>query len=404
MALSVGGKLISDNDVIVSSAFDGGNIIVESIDNSDSDYVQILPRGDSKISEDWVAIHLSIRKDNASDFFQWFYYRVSGARGRDLFMIIENAEKAAFASGWTDYQACASYDRETWFRVETAYEHGRLIIQHTPEHDSVYYAYFAPYSMERHADLIAGCLQEPGVSHRVLGQTIQGQDMDCISVGEGDKIIWVIARQHPGETMAEWWMEGFLARLLDADDPVARVLRQKATFHIIPNMNPDGSKNGNLRTNEAGANLNREWGVSNIQSSPEVHHTIAAMDEHKPDLCLDVHGDEALPYNFIAGAEGIPNYTQKQANNLADFLKAYEIASPDFQTERGYPKTAAGKANLTYCTNYTAHAYDCLAMTLEMPFKDNANLPDSDYGWSPDRAAKLGAAALDPMLAVVDQL
>ena len=68
MALSVGGKLISDNDVIVSSAFDGGNIIVESIDNSDSDYVQILPRGDSKISEDWVAIHLSIRKDNASDF------------------------------------------------------------------------------------------------------------------------------------------------------------------------------------------------------------------------------------------------------------------------------------------------------------------------------------------------
>ena len=369
----------------ISAAFDGGNIIVNDM-------------------KDPSNISLSIRKDNASDFYQWFYYRVSGAKGRDLHMTLNNAKAAAFEGGWDGYQTCASYDRETWFRVETTYENGELIISHTPDFDAVYYAYFAPYSMERHADLIASCIQEPGVSHRVLGQTIQGQDLDCLSVGEGDKVIWVTARQHPGETMAEWWMEGFLARLLDLDDPLARVLRQKARFHIIPNMNPDGSKNGNLRTNEAGANLNREWGKATIQSSPEVYHTIEAMNADKPDLCLDVHGDEALPYNFIAGAEGIPNYTEKQAKNLADFLAAYETSSPDFQTKIGYPKSAPGTGNLTYCTNYTAHAYDCLAMTLEMPFKDNANLPDSDYGWSPDRAAKLGAAALDPMLAVVDQL
>ena len=56
------------------------------------------------------------------------------------------------------------------------------------------------------------------------------------------------------------------------------------------------------------------------------------------------------------------------------------------------------------CTNYTAHAYDCLAMTLEMPFKDNANAPDTEFGWSPDRSADLGAAVLDAMLAVVDEL
>ena len=156
----------------ISSAFDGGNIIVHD-------------------ASDPANIRLSIRKDNASDFYQWFYYRVSGARDHDLKMVLENAKNAAFEGGWSNYLACASYDRETWFRVETTYEAGELIISHTPEHDAIYYAYFAPYSMERHADLIAGCLQEPGVSHRVLGQTIQGQDMDCISVGEGDKIIWV---------------------------------------------------------------------------------------------------------------------------------------------------------------------------------------------------------------------
>ena len=128
------------------------------------------------------------------------------------------------------------------------------------------------------------------------------------------------------------------------------------------------------------------------------------MKAAPPDLCLDVHGDEALPYNFIAGAEGIPGYSEKQAKDLADFLAAYTRASPDFQTEIGYPKTKAGKANLSMCTNYTAHEFKCLAMTLEMPFKDNANLPDIEQGWSPNRCMKLGESVLDAMLAVIDQI
>lgn len=369
----------------ISCAFDSGNIIVSDSSNPSD-------------------IRLSIRKDTHSDYYQWFHYRLTGARDQACKMVIENAGDAAYTGGWKDYKACASYDRETWFRVDTSYENGHLTISHTPELDSVYYAYFAPYSMDRHADLIAEVGTHPDVSIAVIGDTVEGQSLDCVSVGEGDKSIWVIARQHPGESMAEWWMEGFLARLLDDDDPVARVLRQKARFHIIPNMNPDGSKLGNLRTNAVGSNLNREWDKANLQSSPEVYHAINAMNAAKPDLCLDVHGDEALPYNFIAAAEGIPGYTDKQAGDLETFLKAYETASPDFQTEIGYPKTAPGKGNLAMCTNWTAHEYDCLAMTLEMPFKDNANLPDSDFGWSPERSARLGSSVLDAMLAVVDQI
>jgi len=370
----------------ITSSFDGGNITVHS-------------------ASDPSNIRLSIRPDNASDFFQWFYFRVSGVKNQELHMALDNAKDATFTGGWEGYQACASYDREAWFRIQTtSYTNGQLIIDHTPEHDSIYYAYFAPYSMERHANVVAEAALHPEVSLRVLGQTVQGQDLDCLSIGTGEKIIWVIARQHPGETMAEWWMEGFLARLLDDDDEVSLALRAKAVLHIVPNMCPDGSKNGNLRTNETGANLNREWGVATVQSAPEVYHTIQAMNAHKPHLCLDVHGDESLPYNFIAGAEGIPGYTDKQADNLAAFLSAYKTASPDFQTKHGYPKSKPGTANLTMCTNYTAHAYDCLAMTLEMPFKDNADAPDAEFGWSPDRSADLGGAVLDAMLAVVEEL
>jgi len=369
----------------ISSSFDAGNILVnEASDPSD--------------------IRLSIRKDTNSDFYQWFHFRLSGARGQACTMVIENAGGAAYTGGWKDYRACASYDRETWFRVDTSYAKDQLTISHTPELDSIYYAYFAPYSMERHADLIAEVGTHPDVSVSVIGETIEGQTMDMVTVGEGDKNIWVIARQHPGESMAEWWMEGFLARLLDDDDPLSRILREKAKFFIVPNMNPDGSRHGNLRTNAAGSNLNREWDKATIQSSPEVYYTIEAMNAARPDLCLDVHGDEALPYNFIAASEGIPDYTDKMAANLSTFLEAYKRASPDFQTEVGYPVSAPGTGNLAMCTNWTAQEYDCLAMTLEMPFKDNANLPDEEFGWSPDRCAKLGSAVLDAMMAVMDDL
>src|SRR5439155_22657281 len=91
-----------------------------------------------------------------------------------------------------------------------------LTIRHTPVQDAVYYAYFAPYSMERHADLIAEAATSPAVRLDSLGATLDGQDLDRLHIGapgDGKRVCWIIGRQHPGETMAEWWMEGFLRRL-----------------------------------------------------------------------------------------------------------------------------------------------------------------------------------------------
>lgn len=63
---------------------------------------------------------------------------------------------------------------------------------------------------------------------------------------------------------------GFLDRLLDSHSALARHALQKAVFYVVPNMNPDGSWRGHLRTNAAGANLNREWAKPSLETSPEV--------------------------------------------------------------------------------------------------------------------------------------
>lgn len=374
----------------ISSKFDSGNI--EVVDAADSGHVR-----------------LRIRKDTASDFFQWFHFRASGVHGQECHFAIENAGEASFPSGWEDYRACASYDRETWFRVPTAYADGVLHIELTPGRDAVYLANFVPYSRERHRDFIARCLASPRARLEVVGETVAGDDLDLLIVsadgaapGADKRACWAIGRQHPGETMAQFWMEGFAERLLDPGDAAASALLAEADVYIVPNMNPDGSVLGNLRTNAAGANLNREWAAPTLEKSPEVFHVRKRMEAAGVDFAIDVHGDEMLPYVFLTGGDNVPSMTERQRTLRADYQAALLQANPDFQTEHGYPPSKS--ANLTMCASNLAEHFGCLAMTLEMPFKDNANAPDEVEGWSPARCRRLGADCLEALRAVVSGL
>lgn len=374
----------------IDAHFESGNIEVVSAD--DPADVQLRIRPDPRTAT----------RHGPKDFFQWFHFRVAGARGVPLTLRILNAADAAYPRGWDDYRAVASADRASWTRVATAYDDGVLTISHTPDTDAVWFAYFAPYAIARAAALVGRCAHEPFVRLAPLGRSLDGRVLDRLVIGDGPATVWVVGRQHPGESMASWWMEGFLSRLCDPDDEDAAALRALATLHVVPMINPDGVARGHLRTNASGANLNREWADPSLERSPEAFHTRAAMDATGVDLCLDVHGDEALPYNFIAGTHGIPSWTAARAEALQRFLAAYEAASADFQTEHGYPPSAPGEANLTYLSNQTAERYGALSMTLEMPFKDNANRPSPAVGWSPARCEALGAAVLAPLRDALD--
>ncbi len=368
----------------INAAFDSGNIIVANI------------AGDTA--------NLEIRKDKDSDFYQWFHFRVSGAKGRSVTLRITNCGESAYPGGWPNYRARFSNDRIDWRCAETSFVDGVLTITHRLETDSVWFAYFAPYSVERHHDLIQRIAAEPGVELIELGQSIEGQPMDCLKMGTGEKQVWLYARQHPGESMAEWWMEGALDWLIDPANTSAQELRAKATLHVVPNMNPDGSCRGHLRTNAVGVNLNREWSDPSFERSPEVLCVRNEMDRTGIDWAMDVHGDEAIPANFIAGFEGIPNWTDGQGERFHAFRNALAARTPDFQTRLGYPVSPPGKANLTMSTNQLANRFasrGCVSMTLEMPFKDHDTNPDTVRGWSPDRCKALARDCLEVLAGLV---
>ena len=103
---------------------------------------------------------------------------------------------------------------------------------------------------------------------------------------------------------------------------------------------------------------------------------------------------------FVAGTEGVPNYNTRIEQLQNQFKAAFQAASPDFQDEFGYEKDLPNQANMTLATHYVGNQFKCLAYTLEMPFKDNANLPDDDFGWSGQRSLRLGESILNAILAV----
>ena len=357
-------------------------------------------------------IQLNIRADNASAFAQWFHFSLQGAAGLAVTLNFLNAGQCAFPKGWEGYRINASYDRRHWFRIDTRFDGQVMSADITPETQVVYFAYFEPYSHERHLDLIGSAAASSLVEVQHLGQTLEGRDMTLLRIADAAsavplaqrKKIWLIARQHPGESMAEWFVEGFAERLLDGDDAVARVLLAQCVFYVVPNMNPDGAVRGNLRTNAAGANLNREWAAPSLEKSPEVHLVRQKMLEVGVDLHLDAHGDEGLPYNFVVGTEGTAGYSPRIEALENAFKSAWQATCPDFQTAQGYGRTAPGAANPTLATNWVGQQFNCLAFTIEMPFKDNADLPDARVGWNGERSKRLGASALLPILAVAGQL
>jgi murein tripeptide amidase MpaA len=362
----------------INAAFDSGNIIVGSIDGARAT--------------------LSIRRDKDSEFAQWFHFRLEATPGEEVTLRITGLEGSAYPGGWPNYRACVSEDRDYWGRTDTSYDKdadgGTLTICYTPVSGIAWFAYFAPYSMERHHDLVAEIASVEGVDYRCLGTSLEGQPIDCLSMGSGETVVWLYARQHPGETQAEWWMEGALDMLTDPADPHARVLLEKCRIHVVPNCNPDGSRRGHLRTNFAGVNLNREWAEPSAKRSPEVLCIRNAMDESGVHWAMDVHGDEAIPAAFMAGFEGIPSWTDAQGERYTRFVTRLADRTPDFQTKLGYAIAGPGKANLTMSTNQLAERFGAVSMTLEMPYKDTIDHNDPDQGWSPERCKLLARECL----------
>jgi murein tripeptide amidase MpaA len=309
---------------------------------------------------------------------------------------------------WPDYQAFASYDLETWFLTPTVAGKDGMVVTFTPQQDSIYFAQYPPYSMERTRRLVARALQDPRVNLTVLGQTPDGHDLDVLTVGaprRGRKVCWVTTRQHPNEVQGSWCVEGLLERLLLPEDPFARALLDRAVFHIVPNINPDGCRRGNTRTNALGANLNREWKDPKADHAPEVLMVKRQMEAWGVDFYLDVHAYSGTT-PFALGPYRTPSITPKQTALWERYEQALARANPEFQVGNPYPGGGPppGGAYLEMSWNYVTEFYGAFGLLYELIYKDNVTRPDPAHGWSPAKCKYFGHSTLEALHEIIDEV
>ncbi|MCY3906527.1 MAG: M14-type cytosolic carboxypeptidase [Anaerolineaceae bacterium] len=360
----------------ITADFDGGNVIVDKV------------KGPSA--------SLRIRPDSNAPFFQWFYFRAEGVAGETRQFAIGNAAHASYPGAWPRYRVLASADHINWQRLPTNYVNGVLTFTHERAPETASYAFFVPYPETRRRALLTVATGTPGVERRSIGRSVQGRSLDMLVFGEetGGERIWVIARQHAGEPMAEWAAEGLVRRLLDQDDEVATELKARTTISVIPNANPDGSALGNLRANADGVDLNRDWKEA-ASASPEVAAIKRAVEHDGVDYFIDIHGDETRPYIWVVPSA--VHLDPAAARKALHFVLELARLQPELQPPPvGIEGEDAAEAGMS--VNFIATTFGCPAWTLELPFPEVPGFGDSLLA---DGCMRFGRSCIEALNVVI---
>lgn len=369
----------------INSDFEGGAIEVVEASNASN-------------------IKLNIAKDNQSCTRQWFYFSVESPLGETHNIQILNANKVTFSSAWEGYQVFASQDNDNWSRVDTSFDGNSLSFNNQPGSDITYYAYFVPYTLTRQQSFIEVMSKHSFADVETLTKTPLGNSVELLTLGNYDvtkKNVWVIARQHPGETMAQWIAQGLISALCE----YYKLSGSENSFNVfvVFNMNPDGSMIGNHRTNALGQNLNRCWASPSIEQCPEVYYVQRAMNDYGVDFFIDIHGDEEIPFNFIMG--------KSDDDSASKFKSLLAKSEPRFQLEYDYDSyksaeqtscCSSGCGNGQTATNYVATAFGATSLLLEASFKALQNRPESET-WDHLGCAEFGKIIAHTLVAFMDK-
>jgi len=236
-------------------------------------------------------VAFSIPNDPDGSEYLWFNFKVIGAAGKPLEFLIENASGAhqtgerwnitrpVFSSDGIHWTRAAdiSYAREFNLKNPLGTMRYRFWAPFAAETLQVAYSY--PYPLAQLESFLNSLRDDPRCAIAQLGLSEDGQGIPQLhlaapasAAGYREKI-WVICREHPGETPASYVCEGFIKALLEHS--AGKRLLDHFEFTIVPMLNVDGVARGYYYRNANGVNLARDW-VS--FASPEVRALNSAME------------------------------------------------------------------------------------------------------------------------------
>jgi hypothetical protein len=183
-------------------------------------------------------------------------------------------------------------------------------------------------------------LSAAGFDARILGQSADGRPLyafERVPAG-AQRLVVILARQHPPETTGAVAFEAFIERLA-ASDARATAFRNRYALFIAPMVNPDGFARGHWRGNAAGADVNRDWGPFKTPEAAAFAKRIGELAAGRaPALFADFHSTKR---NVIYAAP-----EKSDASGLADaaFARLQETlgeGAPEISRSHNSARTTA---------------------------------------------------------------
>lgn len=308
----------------ISHKFDSGSIHINSIKN-----------GEKKSYFDLSLQKEIIKEGNKSQY--WFYFKVTNVKNKTCkFKLSTHID---CNNGFKNFGVATSYNDNTWFRTKTTSKNTKTTKCGTigslrkskptkhitwtikPKHNTIWFAYYVPYPVQRVNKLIKHLARKPFIKHSIIGRSYEKRAIHMLTIGDGCKNIWIIGRQHPGESIGSWIVEGFLKQFFS---PIPNL-----KIRIILCSNPDGVYLGNWYSNKNGDNINLDW-KHNKTKETKIINTL--LNKQYNDLILDVHGDEESKNHFITHCPTKNIKLYRKMNRL------FNIKNKHFQYSDPYKK------------------------------------------------------------------
>ncbi len=177
--------------------------------------------------------------------------------------------------------------------------------------------------------------------------------------------LYLLARQHAGETPGSWVLDGFLRHIATLGDRAPLVW-------AVPLTNIDGIENGDYGKDNFPYDLNRAWGrppmrhevlvmQTDMQRWAQRCHPVLAIDFHAPGACEtsgiyayvpdperdQAHSQAVLPWAKVAETALTSTYAAESFSRVAHYPSRWE--TPRFTTYGWY---ALGVPTITFETPY----------------------------------------------------
>ena len=189
-----------------------------------------------------------------------------------------------------------------------------------------------------------------------------------IVIGNPSKdAIFIIGRQHPGETLSSFFIEGMIKSILD------NRLYDNNCFVIYPIVNQKGVLNGNHRyTNKK--DYNRLWHTTGV--IPEIDYIKSMMDKYNIVNFIDVHCDEITKKDYI----------RTKITDLKDKIDGIQVLEDQSNFKRFARALVKQRKIINVfdkkAREYVEQTYKCNSMLIELSLHNRNTVERTKLGYN----------------------